>query len=263
MANKRQKTSYGAAEAVRSGKMRDVLYQHAGERLHFYFWYVFAVRALVDRLNAEHGQSFDYMDAVDLNATDQYGDGERSENDAVYNFFKHKKTDADILDCYSTDWARVDAAHFNNLGISPTNRSKIAELSTAARDPVAHSLFEQLKLSCSSTRMLPASVNTGADKIVDNVHKRSVKTMMGTSAPITRANVDVYVNDARASLTASLAAKRRQKHDGVVAVRERYIAFYDNSGDVEKAFRNAQDTVYTECHAFGMDPAKYTSAWVI
>ena len=27
--------------------------------------------------------------------------------------------------------------------------------------------------------MLPASVNTGADKIVDNVHKRSVQKMMG------------------------------------------------------------------------------------
>ena len=88
--------------------------------------------------------------------------------------------------------------------------------------------------------MLPASVNTGADKIVDNVHKRSVQKMMGDSAPVTRANVDVYVNDARASLTRSLDAKRRKGHLGVVAVRERYLAFYDNAADVEEAFLKAQ-----------------------
>lgn len=262
MANQRHKTSYGVNEGVRSGTMREVLYTHAQERLHFYFWYVFALRALVDRLNEKHGQSFAYMDIVDLNASDQYGDGDRSDKDEVYNFFKHKKREGDILDCYSTDWARVDAAHFNNLGISPTKRTKLAELATETKDPIAHSLFEQLKLSCAGTRMLPASVNTGADKIVDNVHKRSVQKMMGDKAPVTRANVDVYVNDAKTSLTRSLDAKRRKGHVGVVAVRERYIAFYDNAADVTEAFRKAQDTVYTECGAFGMDPAKYTSSMV-
>lgn len=263
MANDRHKTSYGASEAVRSGRMFDVLYSHAQDRLHFYFWYVFALRALVDRLNSEQGQNFSYMDAVDLNATDQYGDGDRSDNDEVYQFFKLEKKNSDILEHNSTAWARVDAAHFNNLGISPTNRGKLAELANIAKDPVANSLFEQLKSTCSGTRMLPASVNTGADKIVDNVHKRCVVTMMGDKAPITRANVDVYVNDARASLTRSLAAKKAKGYHGVVAVRERYIAFYNSTADVERAFRKAQDTVYTECHAFGMDPEKYTSAWVI
>lgn len=262
MANQRHKTPYGVNEGVRSGTMREVLYTHAQERLHFYFWYVFALRALIDRLNDKQDQSFKYMDAVDLNATEQYGDGDRSDNDEVYNFFKLKKRDGDILDCFSTDWARVDAAHFNNLGISPTNRNKLAELATPAKDAIAHSLFEQLKLSCAGTRMLPASVNTGADKIVDNVHKRSVQKMMGDRAPITKANVDIYVNDAKASLTRSLDAKRRKGHHGVVAVRERYIAFYDNAADVEKAFRKAQDTVFTECGAFGMDPTKYTSSLV-
>ena len=263
MANERHKESYSSNEGVRSGTMRQVLYTHAQERLHFYFWYVFALRALVDRLNDHHGQSFSYMDAVDLNATDQYGKGDRSDNDEVYNFFKVKKKDVDILDCFSTDWARSDAAHFNNLGINPKKRDTLAELAREDKDPIAHSLFEQLKMSCKGTRPLPASVNTGADKIVDNVHKRCVVKMMGDKAPVTRANVDVYVSDAKSSMTASLAAKKAKNYHGVVAVRERYIDFYNNAVDVDKAFRKAQDTVYQECHAFGMDPAKYTSAFVI
>lgn len=263
MANERHKTSYGATEGVRSGSMHDVLYTHAQERLHYYFWYVFALRALVDRLNAEHGQAFTYMDIVDLNATDQYGTGDRSDNDEVYKYFKHEKKNADILEHNSTAWSRVDAAHFNNLGISPKIRDAIAELASPAKDATAHSLFEQLKASCKGTRVLPASVNTGADKIVDNVHKRCVQKMMGDKAPITRANVDVYVTDAKASLTQSLAAKKAKGYEGVVAVRGRYIDFYNNTGDIEKAFRKAQDTVHQECHAMGLNPAAYTSAWVI
>ncbi len=260
--NKRHMVSRPATMGVRTGTLRDVLKEHAQERCEHYFKYLFSMKSLVDRLNASHNLGWKYLDCVDLNATDQFGDGDRSTDADVYKFFTLKKREGDILDCYSTDWARVDAAHFNNLGISPTKRTKLAELATEARDPIAHSLFEQLKLSCAGTRMLPASVNTGADKIVDNVHKRSVQKMMGDKAPVTRANVDVYVNDAKSSLTRSLDAKRRKGHVGVVAVRERYIAFYDNAADVTEAFRKAQDTVFTECGAFGMDPAKYTSSMV-
>ncbi|MEM9061633.1 MAG: hypothetical protein AAGD13_14320 [Pseudomonadota bacterium] len=260
MANQRFKTSYGATEGVRSGQLRDVLYTHATERLHFFFWYAFSMKALIDRLNAEHGQSFTYFDGVDLNATDQYGDGDRSDKDDVYNHFKLKKKDVDILDCYATDFARIDAAHFNNLGISPKNREKFAELATEAKDPVAFSLYEQLKASCRGTRPLPASVNTGADKIVDNVHKRTIQKILNDSAPVTKGNVDTYVEDAKSSLNKSLAAKKAKGFNGVVAVRERYIAFYDNAADVNEAFRKAQDTVYNECHGLGLKVADYATS---
>lgn len=255
--NDRIKTPFPQNYGVMTGTLRDVLKKHAQDRCETFFLYAFTMAALVDRLNARHGTTLGHMDGVQMKASDQYGDGNRSDNDEVYAFFKHKKKDKNILDCYATDFAREDAAHMNNLGIDPGTRQIFATFAKPDVDKVALSLFEILKSSCGRTRQLPASVNTGADKVVDNCHVRLIKIVLDGTEPVSSAKMQAYVDECRRSMQASLVRHKANGNDGVVACRERYIAFYDDMAAVEKAYGSARDAVYYECVGLGLDPTDY------
>lgn len=261
--NKRHMVSRPATMGVRTGTLRDVLTEHARERCEHYFKYLYSMKALVDRLNATAGLGLTYMECVDLNATDQFGDGDRATDADVYKFFKDYKKDANILDAYATDFAREDAAHFNNLGINPGKRTIFSTHATPANDPAAHKLFEILKTACGNTRQLPASVNTGADKIVDNVHKRMVQKHLATTGPVvTEPNVADYIDDAKRSMTDAMNRHMSKGNKGVAACRSRYIAFYDDAAAVQKAYNRSRDLVYYESHALNLNPADYYSPMV-
>ena len=261
--NKRHMVSRPATMGVRTGTLRDVLKEHAQERCEHYFKYLFSMKSLVDRLNASHSLGWKYLDCVDLNATDQFGDGDRSTDADVYKFFTKMKKDESILDAYATDFAREDAAHFNNLGINPAKRAIIAQHASPAKDAVAHKLFEILKTACGNTRQLPASVNTGADKIVDNVHKRMVqKHLAGDGPVVTEPHVNDYITDAKRVMTEAMNRHASKGNKGVAACRSRYIAFYDDAAAVEKAYNRSRDLVYYECHALKLDPKDYYSPMV-
>lgn len=258
----RVKTPFGANVGIMTGTLREVLFKHAQDRCEAYFLYLFTMMALTDQLNENHGTTLSYMSGVQFKASDQYGDGSRSDNDEVYEFFKLRKQDKDILDCYATDFAREDAAHHNNLGIDPSTRAIFARYATPSVDPVAHSLFEILKSSCARTRQLPASVNTGADKVVDNCHIRLCKAQLNGEPPVCTAYVQAYAAECKRAMEASLVRHRAKGNAGVIACRERYIAFYTDRGAVDKALDHARDAVYYECHGLGLDPARYYSSLV-
>jgi hypothetical protein len=243
----------------RSGRLRDVLKQHARERAEHFFLFLFAYKALTDRMNEVHGEKFGHHDHVTAVATDQIADGQRRDEEVYISFKKLKKAE-DILDVYATEFQDTDAAHFNNLGTNDPWRAKASQHAQA--DGVCLSLFTLVKMASGNTRQLPANVNTGGDKVVDNCHIRLYPKMLDGKPPLTPANMAAYVAECRQAIEASRQRHLARGNLGVAALRGRYLAFYDDREEVGAAFDAKRNTIWAECGALGLNPGRYVSSMV-
>ncbi len=259
MSQSREHVAVTGNIGFRSGPLREVLKQHARERCEFYFLFLFAYKALTDRLRDQHGASLGHHEHVSAKATDQIADGQRRDEE-VFTPFRQLKKAEDILDVPATLFQRTDAAHFNNLGTKTELRTMAA--AAAQTDKVVESLYNLVKMASGATRQLPASVNTGADKVVDNAHVRLFPGMLDGTPPVTPANFQRYVAECRQAVEASRKRHIAVGNAGVAACRGRYIAFYDDRQDLDAAFRASRNTIWAECGGLGLDEARYCSSSV-
>ena len=128
-----------------SGKLGEELTKHAKERCRHYFLYLFTVKALVDVLNSS-GNSYKYHNVVLIKASHQTDTGYRETRSDFDDF---DCNDANIVNTFVTKIRKTDAAHFCNLGVTPTFLSSIQGQMSS---PVVAKLWENLEIVMGNTR---------------------------------------------------------------------------------------------------------------
>ncbi len=212
-----------------AGDLKSSLYRHARERANHFFYYLFLMRVLVNRLNAVAPHlRLGGADGVSVTATDQIDTGFRRGKWTEYRAFDD--TDTGVVTQNSSDFGSMDAAHFCNLGIDP---GFLARTSTAAAsDPIASDCLRFLERVCGNTQQLPQRVNIGPDRVIDVMHGDLALDMLRVATPkvVSLANVHTY------RTTAILRMEEYQRNalgngdDGIAACAGCYLDVYRDVG---------------------------------
>lgn len=153
-------SSHNINAARLSGRLGDALVDHTKQRMRFFFCYLYVYRILMHILKVPANE---WGRHISVKATHQCDSGLRREEGWDVQF---KKDDSSILEYMASEFKRVDAAHFCNLGLKPS----LAGLCNASDDARATDLFNQLESICAATRQMPQRINIGPDRVVDRVH---------------------------------------------------------------------------------------------
>jgi hypothetical protein len=250
----RDKTKPVVHYAPMSGALGGELEKHAFERCRHFFFYLFYAQALVDYLNEHHAQTLRYKDAVLIKASHQIDSGFRSKKKQVY----HDFDDADpaVLNISCTTFRNIDAAHFCNLGIQKDFTSVAAGFSN---DPKALDLYERLKAIMGNTRWLPQRVNTGPDRVIDNLHGELALPMLTDSGCkiIGRDNIAAYLAQAREAMEEYQLGQEKAGNAGVAACAQCYLKVYDSVGTQHRLYSDIYAAVAGDCWGLGLSPTVY------
>lgn len=210
-----------------SGDLKDALRMHAYERCRHFFSYLYTAKLLTDYVNAKHGLALKLTDVPEHKATEQVDSGLRS-TDSVYFGFDSK--DPNVVNQSATGFAKLDAAHFCNLGIDAGCRNKFGVL--AGSDKVVERLFEMLKIFSGNTRWLPQRINIGPDRIIDKFHyDLAIEILSGGKAPVSATNLKKYLAGADAALKEYSDKQAGYGNVGLVACIDAYRVCYANDAD--------------------------------
>jgi len=194
-----------------SGRLRDVLVHHTTQRMRHYFLFLITYRMLLHLLNVPET---DWKKYVSAKATHQCDSGLRRDRDWQVKFLKH---DTSILDLSVSAFARVDAAHFCNLGLTRGLDSYCAR----STDPRVRSIYEALTKICGNTRWLPQRINIGPDRVVDRVHGFLCYDMLDQMAAGRAAASPAFVLMYRDAVVRHMTAYAKDQHTkGNVAVSQ-------------------------------------------
>lgn len=217
----RQKSSRGSVSVNISGPLGMRLRGHAFERCRHFFLFVTTLRQIEYLNNHTTGRALiDASKMFEKKATHQIDDGFRSEQSEHIEF---RRDDDMIVDETSTAFARVDAAHYCNLGIKPALASSIDRSNQVISD-----LYENLKVYAGNTTWLPQIVNIGPDRIIDKLHGELAESFLkdGNAAICSRTRIQQYIAAATLALGVYVLNQTKTKNYGKVACAKCYLAAY-------------------------------------
>ena len=251
--------------AILAGVLGDALRMHAAQRAEYFFLFLFAYKALSDRLRDLHGVVLGPADGVDTSrASHQIAKGLRSGDSAYYDFLDK---DASVVGLPSTSCGRSDAAHYCNLGIKAKFLEQANRFAKPEVDRAAFSLRGLLEVMAGATRQLPQRVNVGPDRIVDQVHG-TLATRFLNGPPLTAANYRAYCETCHVEMKTYRDEHRKQKNQGVAACCDCYLDFYNNAPscrrpyDREGLWQIVTGKADAECGALGLDRTRYLAMTV-
>jgi len=224
------------------------------ERCRHFFLYLFHYKALTDRLNTRHGQSFEHHAGVSRTATHQVDAGLRSDDPAYYGF---DPKDPSMIDKPATACGSTDAAHYCNLGIEAKFQAKIAALANPVNDRVAFDLYEHLKIISGNTKWLPQRINIGPDRVIDEKHGVLAIRMLDGTPPVSMENLNTYLSEVGKALAEYASAAGRKGSKGVEACTCAYVRFYDDAKAVSDLWSTLTGNVHGECFALGLPVGEY------
>jgi hypothetical protein len=241
--------SPGAADLA--GDLENALYRHARERANHFFFYLYLMKVLVNRLNAlDPDLKVGPTDGVEVAATDQIDTGFRRGARPEYQRFDSK--DANVVTLNSTSFGSSDAAHYCNLGVSRSFLGRIAQSKKkAGEDLIVRRCVETLERVCGDTEQLPQRINIGPDKVIDRLHGDLALMMLGVPAPrvISTANVHTYRNKASERMQEYRDAKSADGDHGIAACADCYLEAYNDVGVPTAAQRRAMHIDYRKAVA--------------
>lgn len=188
---------------VLSGPLKEALTDHAWERGRHFFLFYFYVELSCDYLRKAHSYTgVSPCTVIEDHATHQAGTGFRLHSGHVFD-----KSSTAMGDELTTGHTRMDAAHFNNLGLTDRFLSLMASL--APSDRIIQRLLNGCVATCANTRLQSQSVNLGPDKTIDQVHRDLWKQLaQNTATPtLSVANFSYYADLATTRLDAMYDAK--------------------------------------------------------
>ena len=136
----RKKITRSATAVNLSGQLGNALAYHAGERMRHLFLFLFATDAACRLVNAELGAAFKPGSMIKEAASHQVDSGLRS-NDQTRDVFD--ETDANIIQVPSTSFNKIDAAHYCNLGLVPSNWARLTAAAESLKGDTAVEMIER------------------------------------------------------------------------------------------------------------------------
>jgi hypothetical protein len=258
----RIQTEPNPALAILAGTLGDALRMHAAQRADYFFFFLFCHRALSDRLRTTHGVNLGHAEGVSAKATHQIATGMRSGDGAYYDFLDK---DASIIDQAATACGRSDAAHYCNLGVTPSFLGKANAFARPDIDPTAFKLREMLEVMAGATRQLPQRVNIGPDRIVDQVHGRLAVAFLDGTPPMTAANYRTYLDSCAGAMTIYRNSHEAKGNHGLAACCDCYLDFYGGASACVKPWTREDvwqmlcGQIDAECGGLGLDRSRYLS----
>lgn len=250
-----------------SGKLGDALRMHAGQRIHYFFMFLYYKAALTDRLNqhlTNAGQGMlSHFDGVSVKATHQIDSGFRDEDEVRWDFLKK---DPAILDEYATNCGKSDAAHYCNLGLTDKFQGIATQYATADKDPLAFKYYDRCEVMAGATRQLPQRINIGPDRVIDKLHGELAQSYLGAIPAVTAGNVKYYIEEAKRRMTVYMNEQTRKGYAGLAACCQCYIDCYDSSPKCNSAWvpegvwQQLQRGIQADCGASQIDPTRYVAS---
>lgn len=231
-----------------AGELKSALYLHARERANHFFFYLYLMKVLVNRLNKlDPALNVRPTDGVEVSATDQIDAGFRSDQPEYQDF---DRANASVVNMNATSFGNTDAAHYCNLGVKRAFLTRV-EQSAAAGDHIVTRCLYTLERVCGNTQQLPQRVNVGPDKVIDRLHGELALTMLGALTPriITQANVVTYKTKALERMREYRDAKAKAGAHGVAACADCYLEAYNDTGVPDAATRRAIHVDYRKAVA--------------
>ena len=251
----RIKESIPNSAAIRSGVLGEVLVKHTRERVHVFFLFAYFANILKDRIESLTGQTVSYTDMLQVKATHQIGTGTRRSTPTIDPF---DETDPNVVNMWATEFRKLDAAHFCNLGIKTPFRNQVASLAISQNDVLLPKWLKNLESTAKDTRQLPQRINIGPDRIVDILHGDLIFQYLTDGTPII--SPDHFVNYSNQGLTRLQAYRGRlaneNKH-GLAACVDCYISVIGSLPEINEKYEDLKDGLRFECEAYNLDTARY------
>jgi hypothetical protein len=185
-------------------------------------------------------------------ASHQVDSGLRS-NDQTRDVFD--ETDPNIIQVPSTSFNKIDAAHYCNLGLVPSNWARLTASAELLRADTAVELIEKAEIYTANTVWLPQRVNIGPDRIIDQLHYTLAQQIFADGQPVLSVlRLQNYAQNATQVLMAYHGTL--QGKAGLQACCVCYLMAYANQPMQEKALVIAGN-VRSECEAYKMTVADY------
>jgi hypothetical protein len=216
---------------VLSGNLTESLRRHADQRARHFFFYLFAMQALVNYLSTRGGPVLRATSGLSVTATHQIDTGFRS-NAKEYPHFDRR--DAGVVSLGTSHFGRTDAAHFCNLGLQPgfvRLLERWISSSAASSDPIPLRFYELLKKLSGDTEQLPQQVNIGPDRVIDVMHGNLAGELLKSGKPVvSRRNVALYRDEATARMTRYRDGALEKGELGIAACADVYLGCYLDAG---------------------------------
>lgn len=234
---------------VFAGALSHELESHALQRTEGFFYYLVTMKIVVSALNqlgAAAGRPAHRHSAfVMAKATDQIGTGMRSDDVDTYNPFV--TDDPEVVNKPTTLFARADAAHLCNLGLT-LDMAAACHASAFTRDG-----YERLKVHAGATKLLPQQVNIGVDRKIDFVHAHLAPRILDDAGLVfSRERVASYREAAVEAVTAYRNEKRAAGALGLAACADCYLSTYASDDFDGRIFRRVSPEVVGLCDGSGL-----------
>jgi len=248
----RKKITRSATAVNLSGQLGNALAYHAGERMRHLFLFLFATDAACRLVNAELGAAFKPGSMIKEAASHQVDSGLRS-NDQTRDVFD--ETDANIIQVPSTSFNKIDAAHYCNLGLEPSNWARLTAAAESLKGDTAVEMIEKAEIYTANTVWLPQRVNIGPDRIIDQLHYVMAQGIFADGQPVLSVlRLQAYATNATRVIMAYQGTL--QGKAGLQACCTCYLMAYANQPMEEKAMVIAGN-IRSECEALKMSVADY------
>lgn len=201
---------------VLSGNLESALPLHAAMRANHFFMFCVSVKMSCDVLRRMSRRMKNTpLDAIEVrHATHQIGIGYRAEGSTPA-FNNSSKA---MRNVQATGFSRMDAAHFNNLGLTDDFlkdfRSVIANSDPDLKAPL-QKLLDFCLTFCADTRLLPQRVNLKPDIIIDDVHRTMARDLFSnpgfnTLPLVSDKTINHYVNSANIAIDSGFTANAKR-----------------------------------------------------
>ncbi|QXI03480.1 hypothetical protein HU718_015655 [Pseudomonas tensinigenes] len=207
---------------ILSGSLDSALPLHARMRANHFFWFCINVKMSCDVLGKiSHTFNKKPLDAIELrHATHQTGVGYRTKG--IHADFN--KSADNMGDQLGTGVSSMDAAHFNNLGLTQDFLSGF-DIAIGNSDGDLKAALQKLKdrclTFCSDTRLLPQHINLKPDVIIDEVHRQVARDLFfnpgfNTGQLVSDSQIGHYINTATTAIEGSFTADEKKKPEALL-----------------------------------------------
>ncbi|MCO7552740.1 hypothetical protein [Metapseudomonas otitidis] len=217
MGKERTKKDRIRSTPLLGGDLHNASADHAYERIRHCFLFCFYVEITCDYLNTIYGTTHDPATVIADSATHQIDEGYK--NLKADEFDKSSSAPQDLS---ITGYSKMDAAHFNNLGLNSAFVGTLAKY--AKTDPMVARLKEYCETTCGNTRLMPKAINIGPDKAVDSAQTDFKKLLFAGKAIdspcVSIKSISTYIRLVTLRLSIYKARyKQKNQHTLVAAIR--------------------------------------------
>ena len=251
----RIKQTIADSAAIRSGTLDMVLKDHVRQRVHIFFLFAFFSKILKERYEQLSPRKINYRAMLQIKASHQIGTGVRRNTPSVDSF---DETDPNIIKSFATNFRKLDAAHFCNLGILAPFRAQVAALAPKDKEGWIIKWLDNLEATAKSTRQLPQRINIGPDRIIDKLHGDLIFSFLDKSNPIiSTQHFNQYQVNASAKLQQYKSKLSREGKLGLVACVDQYLAIINSSNEMKLVQNQLEDGLRYECEAYKLPMSNY------